>query len=77
MYEFSLSRSDDEKDTTPIRPRSSILGGHRKRVILGLSLVIIVLVAAIGGGIGGSLAAANARRYGHGHPVCCVSLHTH
>jgi hypothetical protein len=63
MYEFFTSRSEGEKEPlkTPTRPSSTILGPRRRRVILGLSLIIVVLVAAIGGGVGGSLA-ANARR---------------
>ncbi len=63
IYEFYTSKTEDEKEhlKTPTRPRSTILGGRRKRIIVGLSLIIVILVAAIGGGIGGSLA-ANARR---------------
>ncbi len=63
MFEFSTSASDGEKEPLkkPTRPLSMILGARRKRVILGLSLIIIALVAGIGGGIGGSLA-ANAQR---------------
>ncbi len=63
VYEFYTSKTEDDKEPlkTPTRPRSTILVGRRKRIIVGLSLIIVILVAAIGGGIGGSLA-ANARR---------------
>jgi hypothetical protein len=63
MYEFHLSKGEDEKDTTPTRPNSTLWGFRRKRVILCLSLVIVILLATIGGGVGGGIAAANARRY--------------
>jgi hypothetical protein len=63
MYEFYTTTPEDEKDRTPTQPTTATIWGfRRRRVILCLTLVIVVLVATIGGGVGGSLATANARR---------------
>lgn len=62
MYEFYISKTEDEKETASARPKSTIWGYRRKRVILCLSLIIVILLATIGGGVGGGIAAANARR---------------
>lgn len=65
-YGFSPTSGSDEKERIPlpVRPqRTTIWSFRRRRIVLILALIILGLVATIGGGVGGSLAAANARRY--------------
>ncbi|KAI0159561.1 hypothetical protein GGR57DRAFT_499888 [Xylariaceae sp. FL1272] len=56
-YAFNCSERDPED--TPARP---ILGLRRPTFFLSLALIVVILAAAIGAGVGGSVAANNAKK---------------
>lgn len=59
MYEFYLTKTKEEVENPP----PTIWGLRRQTFIVVVAVAVVVLVAAIAGGVGGSMAAANARRY--------------
>ncbi|KAK4225754.1 hypothetical protein QBC38DRAFT_501027 [Podospora fimiseda] len=75
LYDFYTSEKDsefDDKENKEVR----ILGFRRATFFLGLSLAIVVLIAIIGGGVGGTMAVAKARSEGICEPTLQPTTNT-